>query len=210
MRRKGRPAVRFISLALGVAVLAASAVYVADVIEAGALRQVVEAVLSDPLALAVALMAYAAAFAVRAQARQLTLPDLPRRQAWSALHVALLGNHVLPLRLGEPMRVISVLRRTALPPGPVVASAISLRAADVLAVVALATIAAPAVLADGGWWTGTAVGIGLVAAACGIGWSHRLRSAGQSVRLPGRGALAATAAAWVLEAAVVWEIARVA
>src|SRR5215207_4019910 len=173
MRRKGRPAVRFISLALGVAVLAASAVYVADVIEAGALRQVVEAVLSDPLALAVALMAYAAAFAVRAQARQLTLPDLPRRQAWSALHVALLGNHVLPLRLGEPMRVISVLRRTALPPGPV-------------------------------------VGIGLVAAACGIGWSHCLRSAGQSVRLPGRGALAATAAARVLEAAVVWEIARVA
>src|SRR5215207_2070885 len=80
MRRKGRPAVRFISLALGVAVLAASAVYVADVIEAGALRQVVEAVLSDPLALAVALMAYAAAFAVRAQAGQRTFSQSSRWQ----------------------------------------------------------------------------------------------------------------------------------
>ena len=100
MRRKAHPAVRVAGLALGAAVLVASAVYLVDLVQANALGQVVRAVLADPLGLAIALAAYGAAFALRAWAWQLTLPGLPARHAWSALHVALLGNHVLPLRLG--------------------------------------------------------------------------------------------------------------
>ena len=210
MRRKDHPAVRAAGLALGAAVLVGSAVYLVDMVEANALGQVVRAVLSDPLGLTIALVGYGAAFALRAWAWQLTLPGLPWRHAWSALHVALLGNHVLPLRLGEPMRVTSVLRRTALPVGPVTASAVTLRAADVLAVLVLAATSAPAVLAEAGLWAPVALGLVLVGAAVGISWLRRLRAAGSAVRLPGGRALAATGVAWVLEAAVVWEIARVA
>jgi uncharacterized membrane protein YbhN (UPF0104 family) len=210
MRRKAHPAVRVAGLALGAAVLVASAVYLVDLVQANALGQVVRAVLADPLGLAIALAAYGAAFALRAWAWQLTLPGLPAQHAWSALHVALLGNHVLPLRLGEPMRVTSVLRRTALPVGPATASAVTLRAADVLAVVVLAAMSAPAVLAEAGLWAPVTVGLVLVAAAVGVGWLHRLRASGSAVRLPGGRAVTATGVAWVLEAAVVWEIARVA
>src|SRR5690606_589836 len=56
-------------------------------------------------------------------------------QAWAALHVSLLGNHVLPFRLGEALRVTSVLRRTPLRPGPVITSTLALRPAALLAVV---------------------------------------------------------------------------
>jgi hypothetical protein len=110
---------------LGVAVLIASAVYVASAVEAGALDRVVSAMLADPAGLALALLVYAGAFALRAWAWQRTLPGLPAGQAWAALHVSLLGNHVLPLRLGEVLRVTSVVRRTTLTVGPVTASALT-------------------------------------------------------------------------------------
>jgi uncharacterized membrane protein YbhN (UPF0104 family) len=210
MRRKGAPIVRVVGLALGLAVLLASAAYIADIIDTTMLRQAGYAVLADPLGLVVALVAYGVAFVFRARAWRLTLPELPSRQAWSALHVALLGNHVLPCRLGEPMRVTSVLRRTRLPAGPVIASAVSLRAADVLAVLALTAIAAPTALVDGGWLTLVVIVVALAAAVIGVGWSGRMRAGGTAIRLPGGRALAAVAAAWVLEAAVVWTIARVA
>jgi hypothetical protein len=51
-------------------------------------------------------------------------------------------------RLGEVLRVTSVLRRTQLPVAPVVASTVALRATDLLAVVVLAVVAAPTVLND--------------------------------------------------------------
>lgn len=209
MTGKGSPAVRVVGLALGIAALVGSAVYIAAVIDASILGQVGRAVLTDPTGLTIALVAYAAAFGLRARAWQLTLPHLPGRQAWSALHVALWGNHVLPLRLGEPMRVTSVLRRTRIPLGPVLASAISLRSADVIAVLALAAIAAPTVLAEGGWWTVLVAGIAFTAAIASLAWSRRLRDGDVAVRLPGGPALAAITVAWLLEAAVVWQIARV-
>ena len=210
MRRNGSPGLRVVRLSVGVAALAASAAYLANVIDAGLLGQVGGAVLADPAGLAVALVVYGSAFALRSWAWRLTLPNLSGRHAWSALHVSLLGNHVLPLRLGEPLRITSVLRRTRLPAGPVLASAVSLRAADVLIVLALAAIAAPTVLTDGGWWTAVAVGVASGAAALGLYWSRRLRAAGSPLRLAGGRVLAATAAAWLLEAGVVWEVARIA
>ena len=64
---------------------------------------------------ALALGCYAAAFGAARLGLARVLPGLPAGQSWAALHVSLLGNHVLPLRLGEVLRVTSVLRRTALP-----------------------------------------------------------------------------------------------
>jgi uncharacterized membrane protein YbhN (UPF0104 family) len=210
VRRKSGSSLRVAGVVLGVAVLIASAVFVAQTVDAETLRRVGSALLADPAGLALALFAYAGAFALRAWAWQRSLPGLPACQAWAALHVSLLGNHVLPLRLGEALRVTSVMRRTTMPVGPVTASALTLRAADVLAVLALPAVAAPAVLTMYGTWAVLVTAIAVGGALGGLAWVRRLRSAGASVRLPGAGPLAATTLAWMLEAAVVWEVAGVA
>ena len=161
---------------------------------------------------------YAAAFGLRAWAWRAVLPGLPAGQSWAAMHVSLLGNHVLPFRLGEVLRVTSVLRRTTLTAGPVIASTITLRAADVAAVFALALLAAPAVL---GWlageWLGVIAALVLAVGVAGGWWMWRIARAGsqgsRAIRLPGpvllSGLLAAVVLAWVLEAAVVWQVARI-
>ncbi|HJU97961.1 MAG TPA: lysylphosphatidylglycerol synthase domain-containing protein [Jiangellaceae bacterium] len=210
MRRKGGSFLRVAGVVLGVALLIASAGFVARTVDAGVLRRVVSALLADPAGLALALLAYAGAFGLRTWAWQRTLPGLPAGQAWAALHVSLLGNHVLPLRLGEALRVASVARRTTLPLGPVTASALTLRAADVLAVLGLAAVAAPTVMTGFGPVAILVTALALGGALGGLTWIRRLRAAGSSVRLPGAGPLAATTLAWLLEAAVVWEVARVA
>ncbi len=210
MREQHRAAIRMAGLVLGLVALVAAVFYLAGAVEAGTLRRVGSAVAADPVGVTLALASYAGAFALRAWAWRRTLPGLPAPQAWAALHVSLLANHVLPLRLGEALRVTSVLRRTPLPAAPVAASALALRAADVLAVLALAAVAAPAVLTSAGGWAGLVGGGAIAVAVGGVAWSRRLRALGSRVRLPGVGALAATALAWALEAAVVWEVARAA
>jgi len=207
---KQRAAIRIGGLALGVIAVVAAAVYLAGAIETGTVRRVVLAVAADPLGLTLAITAYAGAFVLRSWAWRRTLPGLPARQAWAALHVSLLGNHVLPLRLGEPLRVTSVLRRTSLAAHAVTASALTLRAADVLAVLALAAIAAPAVLMAAGPWALLVSGAAGAVATAGLVWSRRLRDLGAGVRLPTFRVLGATVLAWGLESAVVWETARAA
>ena len=199
--------------AAGLAVVAVAAAYLwrgpVDGTEVG---QVVRAVVADPLGLAVALAAYAAAFGLRTWAWVRVLPGLPAGQAWAALHVSLAGNHVLPLRLGEALRPASVARRTDLGWGPATASTLTLRAADLVSVLVLALVAAPALV------RGVAGDLGLLLAGTalavllgvGLWWSRRLRRTGVALRLPGVGVAAACVAAWLLEAAVVWEVARVA
>jgi len=206
MRRTARVVVGLAAVAVAVGYLGSGPVDGAEV------GRVARAVAADPLGLAAALVAYAAAFGLRAWAWVRVLPGLAAGQAWAALHVSLAGNHVLPLRLGEALRPASVARRTDLGWGPATASTLTLRAADLLAVLALALAAAPALVrglaGDSGLAVaGTAV-IGLLVA--GLVWARRQRSAGVAIRLPGAGVAAACVAAWLLEAAVVWEIARAA
>ncbi len=192
---------------VGALALVVAAVYLIRVVDGGAVTAAMRALLADPLGLAVALVAYAAAFGLRTWSWRAVLPGLSLGQGWAALHVSLLGNHVLPFRLGEALRVTSVLRRTSLGFGAVLASAVTLRAADLLAVLVLALVAAPGLVAAlaGGWaWAGVAVLSVLVVA--GMMWLARVRD----VRLPGVGVAVAAGAAWALESAVVWEIARAA
>ena len=195
----------------GVVVLAAAIAYLVGVVDGGALATSVRAALADPLGLGAALAAYAVAFWLRAWSWRAVLPGLSAGQAWAALHVSLLGNHVLPFRLGEALRVTSVLRRTPLGASSVLASAVTLRAADLLAVLVLALAAAPAlVFRLAGGWTWAAVGGLAVLVAAGVGWLVRQRRSGAEVRLPGGRVALAALAAWALESAVVWEIARAA
>src|SRR5262245_44824921 len=204
-----RPTRRIGRLLAGLALVGATAVYLVQVVDGSVLASTVAAVLADPLGLTLAVACYATAFLLRAWAWRRALPELPFGQSWAALHVSLVGNHVLPLRLGEPLRITSVLRRTPLATRPVVASAVTLRAADLAAVVSLAVIVAPAVAIDliGQWvWP---LGVALVGLTVGGSmWSARLRRKGETVKPPPIAALGATVLAWVLEAAVIWQIAR--
>src|SRR5918993_641735 len=191
---------------LGVVALIAALAYLARVVEPAAVAGALRAVADRPAALGGALVLYATAFCLRAWAWCRVLPALPYGQSWAALHVALLGNHVLPFRLGEALRVTSVLRRTRLPAAPVTASAVALRSADLLAVLALAALAAGTLPR---WGPVAAVAL-LAMPGAEILWLVRLRRRGAAVRLPGAGVAAAAAGAWLLEAAVMWAAASAA
>ena len=197
---------------IGFAVLAVAVIYLVQVVDRPALGAVVDAVLVAPFGLLVAVTCYAAAFGLRTAAWCRVLPGLSGGQSWAALHVSLLGNHVLPLRLGEVLRVTSVLRRTPLPARPVVASAVTLRGADLVAVLGLAAIGAPAVLAElaPAWAFAMLAAAVVLLVAAGTVWMVRLRRQGAALRLPGPAVVGAVVAAWLLEAAVVFEVARVA
>jgi uncharacterized membrane protein YbhN (UPF0104 family) len=203
-----RSAVRW---SVGLAVLAVSVVYLAGTVDAAAVAETATLLVTAPAALGAAVAAYATAFGLRAWSWRLTLPGLPLGQSWAALHVSLLGNHLLPLRLGEPLRVTSVLRRTGLPARAVLASAVTVRGADVLAVLALALVAAPALVRElaGGWAAAAVAGVAALVGA-GLAWSWRLRRRGLPVRLPGARVAAVAVGAWALEATVVWAVARAA
>jgi uncharacterized membrane protein YbhN (UPF0104 family) len=191
---------------LGVAALAVAVAYLVRVVEPAALAAALRAVAERPAALLGALVLYAAAFGLRAAAWCRVLPGLSPGQSWAALHVSLLGNHVLPFRLGEALRVTSVVRRTGLPAAPVAASAVALRGADLLAVLGLAAVSAGALP---GWgWAAAAALLVLVGGA--TLWLARLRRRGAAVRLPGPGVASAATVAWLLEAAVVWAAASAA
>lgn len=202
---------RTVRLVVGVAVLALAVGYLVQVVDSRALGEVARAVIADPLGLTAALACYAAAFALRSWAWRATLPGLGFGQSWAALHVSLLGNHVLPLRLGEVLRVTSVLRRTPLAPQPVIASAVTLRAADLLGVLALAVLAVPGLVTGlvGRWWWVAGVAVAVVA-VLGAGWSWWLARGGAAVRLPTLSVGVSVLLAWALESVVILQVARLA
>jgi uncharacterized membrane protein YbhN (UPF0104 family) len=204
-----RRAARRIRPWLGGLALVAALTYVVAVVDAGALREAAAGLADAPLALAAAMVIYAGAFGLRAAAWRRTLPALTLGQSWAALHVSLLGNHVLPLRLGEVLRVTSVLRRTGLPARLVLASAVTLRLGDVVAVVALAALAAPALLGALVGMAGTAVLAGalLLALTAAYVWAHRIARGSRALRAPGPCVASAIVVAWLLEAAIVWTVA---
>jgi uncharacterized membrane protein YbhN (UPF0104 family) len=189
--------------------LVGSLAVVAQALDADALRRTAQAALSQPLGMLVAVCAYAAAFLIRAWLWRRVVPDLPLGQALAALYVSLGGNHVLPLRLGEALRVTSVVRRTDIALAPATASTILLRAGDVLAVVALAAVLGPRVLVElAGPWAWAVPPVVVAAAVVGVAWLRRLRTArGTKVRVPGPLIVAVALIAWVLEATVLWQAA---
>lgn len=239
----------------GVLVLVVALGYLAHAVSGPDLASASRALLRDPLGVSAALVLYGCAFALRAWSWRRVLPGLSLGQSWAALHVSLLGNHVLPFRLGEALRVTSVLRRTGLPAAPVIASTVALRSADLVAVVLLAAAGAPALVTAlaGPWLWPVLGGLVLVMVAAGA-WLLRTRShpprpgaadtgaAVPGVAVPGvareaalpvgaspqkaapvraspekalpvrtlAAVFLAAVAAWALESAVVYEVARLA
>lgn len=183
---------------------------IARTVDSAALARAFRELSSRPLLTLPGLAAFGAAFLVRSSVWRRVLPGLTLGQAWAAVHAALLGNHVLPFRLGEPLRAVSAVKRAGVPAAEAAASTLTLRAADLLTVVGLAWVLgarnipafdSPAVRA-----AVAAVG---AAGLLGLVWIWKLRGGGR-LRRPGIVELAGSSAAWAAEAGLVWTAARAA
>ncbi|WP_336922945.1 glycosyltransferase family 2 protein [Aquipuribacter sp. SD81] len=200
-------------LAVAAVVTVAAVVVIVATVDPGDLARAAARLAASPGPALVGLVCFGLAFVLRALAWTRVLPALPPGQAWAGVHVALLGNRLLPLRLGEPLRVLSAVRRS---PGVGVraatASTLSLRGADTVALLAVGAAAGLALGLDARDVDGRVVAVTAVAAAAvtaaGLGWGLRLRARGHDVRAPGPAAVALTVLAWPLEAVVVLVAAR--
>ena len=193
------------------AVTSVAVVLVVRATDGAALAAACRRAASEPVSVAVALSAFAAAFVMRAVAWRRVLPSLSFGHSLAGIHLALGGNHVLPLRLGEALRVVSVVRRTPVSTDAAVASSLTLRTADTLALLGWALAVSPvvllAVMGTAGWLL---IGAGVAVVAAGLVWWWLRASVGgrSDVRPPGLAALGLSALAWPAEAVLVHEAAH--
>ncbi|MGH2721597.1 MAG: lysylphosphatidylglycerol synthase domain-containing protein, partial [Actinomycetota bacterium] len=127
----------------GLAVTVVAAVLIVRFVDHESLGAAWRRMARDPAGMVLATGAYALAFVLRGVIWCRVLPSLRLGQSVAAIHVTLLGNHVLPVRLGEPLRVVSVVARAGIPLGAAVASTVSMRAADILGVAVLGLLLGP-------------------------------------------------------------------
>ena len=198
--------------AMSVIVVAVTGLAVAAVLataDGEALARAARTAWGEPVRVLVAVVAFGLAFVLRAAAWRRVLPSLSLGHALGGIHLALGGNHLLPLRLGEPLRIVSVVRRAGVDLNAATASTVTLRSADLLAVVGLGLAAGPAALAYLAGWGGWLVFTGMaVAALAGWLWLRRLAERRGDVRLPGPIALGLSTLAWMAEAVLVWQAAH--
>ena len=205
--RRARPRTRPWSFALGFLVMVVAAVVVANAVDVEALRQSADAMADRPLVVVLSLAAFGTAFLLRAAAWCRVLPRLSFRQSLAGIHLAFGANHVLPLRLGEPLRIVSVVRRADVPLTEATSSTVALRAADILAIVLLGLVVGPAVVAELlGAWAWAVLAAVLAVGGAGVWWLRRTaRTARTEVRLPGPTVAALTVLAWLAESVLTWQ-----
>lgn len=205
-----RDAKRGWSLGAAVVVLvtAGAALVIIRTVDSAALGRALRELVERPILSIVGIGAFGGAFLVRALVWKRVLPGLTLGHAWAAIHAALLGNHLLPFRLGEPLRVLSVVKRARIPVAEASASTLTLRAADLLAVVGLAWVLGARNIA----LLSSPILGGVVAAVCFVGfmgllWILKLRDSNR-IRRPGVVDLTGTLVAWVAESGLVLVVAR--
>ena len=194
---------------VGAVVAAVAVIVIGRTVDGGSLTATVSRSSGEPLLLVMTLAAFGAAFVLRALAWQRVLPALSLSHALGGIHLALGANHVLPLRLGEPLRVVSVVRRSGVDVDAATASTLTLRAADVLSVVAIGMIVAPVAFVGLVGWVGW-LALALVGVLAIAGWRRLVQviRRGKDVRLPGPTAIGLSACAWLLESMLVWQSAH--
>ncbi len=196
--------------ALAAAASAAAGAVIARTVDSAALARAFRELAARPLLTLAGLAGFGAAFLLRSLVWRRVLPGLTLGHAWAAVHAALLGNHVLPFRLGEPLRAVSAVKRAGVPAAEAAASTVALRAADLLTVAGLAwVLGARNIPAFGSPAARTAVAAVGAAGLLGLFWMWKLRGGGR-LRRPGAVELAGSLAAWVAEAGLVWAAARAA
>ncbi len=205
-----------VSFAIGVISVAVAAVLLARAIDTGDLITSADAMVGAPLSVLIALVAFGSAFVVRAGLWVRVLPGLAFRHALAGINLALGANHVLPLRLGEPMRIVSVVRRTDTSFEAATASTVALRAADIASVAVIGVVLGPTLFARliGPWGIAVFAVIVLLGAGAVV-WLRRVArrtdspaTAPRAIRLPGPVVALGSMAAWLLEAVLVWQCAH--
>ncbi|MEO0493548.1 MAG: lysylphosphatidylglycerol synthase domain-containing protein [Actinomycetota bacterium] len=185
-----------------------AAVIVVRAVDGELMRRAWDEAIAHPGEVVIASAAFGFAFVLRAIAWQRVLPGLSFGQSLAGIHLTLGANHVLPFRLGEPVRVLSVVKRAETSVDAATASTVMLRSADIIAIFLLGLAVAPGAYMDLVGWFGWLVVAGVIVAAM-ASWGWLLRMAGRDdIKLPGPFALALTGSAWLLEAILVWQTAR--
>src|SRR5919106_1764009 len=206
-----RGVLRVLAWPLGLTALAASIGAFALTADLEALGATWKAAASAPAELLAVLVAFGLAFLVRALTWSRVVPGLHPAHALAAVHLSLAGNHLLPLRLGEALRVTSAVRRSGIPVRTATASTVMLRGADLVAALGLAALLGPQVIgavAGPAIWLALAVGAGVWLG--GLFWLRRRATSARAGGLRPSVALVAVGAtaAWVLESVLVWRAAQ--
>lgn len=200
---RARTALRVAALPLAVV----SAVVVVRSLDLGAVSATWRSLLADPGGLFVAVGAYGLAFALRAWIWNLLVPSLGWGHSWSAIHLGLAANHLLPVRLGEAVRPIAAAKRTPASLASTTASTIAMRSADVLAVAGLAILLAPSLVTEstGAWMPGVVAAV-VAAWFLGFRWLRRLPEH-EALPLGSLSVMVVAVCGWFLESAVMWRAA---
>ena len=173
-------------------------------VDGSAFGEAVSQAVEQPFGMAVALAGFGIAFIFRAVAWRRILPQLPFSHALSAIHLSLGANHVLPFRLGEPLRILSVVRRQRIGLEAATVSTVTLRAADILSVMLVGALVAPSaffsLVGIVGWILLAAV---LLVSFFGWKWLLSVAQRRADVIMPGPAVLLLSLGAWVAEAVLV-------
>ena len=162
-----------------------------------------------PAEVVIALSAFLIAFILRAVAWKKVLPSITLGHSLASIHLSLGANHVLPLRLGEPLRVLSITKRGSTSLDAATASTLTLRSADILTLITIGVVIAPSAFSDIlGWFGWAIVGLVLAIAIASWRWLKGIVQRNDAVTLPGPTAIGLTSVAWLLESVLVWQSAH--
>ena len=162
-----------------------------------------------PAEVVIALSAFLIAFILRAVAWKKVLPSISLGHSLAGIHLSLGANHVLPLRLGEPLRVLSITKRSSTSLDAATASTLTLRSADILTLITIGVVIAPSAFSDIlGWFGWAIVGLVLAIAIFSWRWLKGIVQRNDAVTLPGPTAIGLTSVAWLLESVLVWQSAH--
>ena len=177
-------------------------------IDGAALGDLMANAADDPDGALLAVGAFGTAFLLRSVAWRRLLPALSLGQSLAAIHVALGANHVLPFRLGEPMRVVSALARTPVSTTAATATGVALRLGDILGLLFIAAIIAPSALLDALGLAGSALAaVASVAAVGAIVVVFRMAARRTDLQRPDATVAVLTLIAWWFESVLVWRVA---
>lgn len=206
LKRLSRP----IGVLLALLICLVALIWVLKEVDRESLSRSWSTAINDPFMVFLVAVAFASAFLLRAFAWKKIVPNLSFGQSLAAINLSLGANHVLPLRLGEPLRVVSAVRRARISIETATASTVTLRSADIVTVVCLGCLAAPGAFVEVvGYWGFAALGLALSLCIFGFRWMKKLQSFNPlTMGLPGPSVFLLTASAWLAEAAVIWQCAR--
>lgn len=195
---------------VGLGVFAVSLVLVGRAVDTDTLSDTWYRAVGDAGGILLASIAYLSAFILRAILWNRVLPSLSRPHALAAIHVSLAGNHVLPFRLGEALRITSATKRGGVSLAAATASTVLLRAADILSIVVLALALGPRFVSDSlGPWVWAVLVPAVAFWLTGVLWLRRLTaSKGIDARSSSMAVALGSFSAWILESVVMWQAAR--